>query len=386
MGYGSVFSQIIKHIPRDTFERSARRHLGNKGTRTLDCWTWFVALLFGQLTGHDSIRAIERLFAYGREKIAPLGLGEVRRSTLADANRTRPTAILEDLFYQLLAKAERVAPKRHRFRFKGPLYALDSTTIRLCLSLSPWARFHHDKGACKLHTAIDLAGDLPRFAVITPGNRHDIAVARRVAHFPKGATVVFDKGYVDYAWFNYLNQEGVYFVTRAKDNCQFKVVESRATDRTQGLICDQTIYLKSVTGQRYQGRLRRIRYRDPDTGNRLTFLTNQFDLATATICALYKARWDVELFFKTLKQNLRIKKFLGTSENAVKAQIWVALIAYLLVMLLRFLSASSISMPDAMAVIGSLLLLNASVALLLGRLPHTTRHPPPLQLCLPLTI
>lgn len=383
MGYASVFSQIIKQIPRDSFDSIVRRHLGDKGTRTLDCWTWFASLLFGQLTGHDSIRAIERLFAYGQGKLAPLGLGEVRRSTLADANRTRPIAILEDLFYQILAKAERVAPKRHRFRFKGPLYALDSTTIRLCLALSPWARFHHDKGACKLHTAIDLAGDLPQFAVVTPGNRHDIAVARRVAHFPSGATVIFDKGYVDYAWFDHLNREGIFFVTRAKDNCQFKVVESRETNRTQGFICDQVIYLKSLRGQRYHGKLRRIRYRDPDTGKRLTFLTNRFDLTTSTICALYKARWDVELFFKTLKQNLRIKKFLGTSENAVKAQIWVALIAYLLVMLLRFLSHSSISMPDAMAVIGSLLLLNASIATLLGQLPRTTRYPPPLQLRFP---
>jgi putative transposase len=386
MGYASVFSQIIKHIPRGTFDSIVRKHLGDKGVRTLDCWTWFGALLFGQLTGHDSIRAIERLFAHGQGKLVSLGLGDVRKSTLADANRTRPIAILEDLFKVLLANVERVAPKQHRLRFKGPLFALDTTTIKLCLSLSPWAHLHHNKGGCKIHTAIDLANDLPQFAVITQGNRSDIAIAKKITYFKKGATVIFDKGYVDYTWFNQFNQDGIFFVTRFKDNSQFKVVESRQTNRTQGFLCYQIIYLKSHRGRRYQGKLRRIRYREPDTGRRLTFLTNRFDLTTSTICDIYKARWDVEVFFKTLKQNLRIKKFLGTSENAVKAQIWVALIAYLLVMLLRLLSRSSISMPDAMAVVGSLLLLNASIAVLLGQLPRTTRHPPPSQLRLPFTI
>src|SRR3989344_1423263 len=261
MGYASVFSQIIKHIPRDTFDSIVRKHLGDKGVRTLDCWTWFGALLFGQFTGHDSIRAIERLFAHGQGKLISLGLGDVRRSTLADANRTRPVAILEDLFKELLIKVERVAPNQHRFHFKGPLYALDSTVIKLSLTLCPWARFFQSQGACKLHTAIDLANDLPQFAVITPGHRSDVAIAKQLIHFQKGATVIFDKGYFDYAWFNRFNRDAIFFVTRAKNNCQFKVVRSNPIDRTQGLICDQIIYLKSKHAQqRCLGKLRRIRY------------------------------------------------------------------------------------------------------------------------------
>ena len=376
----TVFSQVIKLIPRIEFESIVHKHNGNKGLRSLDCWTWFGALLFGQLTGHDSIRAIERIFATSDSKMQSLGLGPIRRSTLADANRTRPLEVLEDLFHFVLLKAQSAAPKKNGFRFKGQVLALDSTTIELCLSLSPWARFHHDKGATKLHTAIDLAGDLPLFTVITDGRTHDIRAAREQIQFTKGTTVVFDRGYVDYAWLNELNQSGVWFVTRTKSNCRFKVVQCQKTDRTRGHICDQTIYLKTQRGGEYEGKLRRISYRDPETGKRLTFLTNRFDLSTQTICDLYKARWKVELFFKTMKQYLRIKKFLGTSANAVKAQILVALIAYLLVQILRFTAKTSISIADAMAVIGTLLLLKEPLQRILGSLPRVTRHPQGLQM------
>lgn len=193
---------------------------------------------------------------------------------------------------------------------------------------------------------------------------------------------MFDRAYVDYAWLNHINKTDVKFVTRTKINCKFKVVQSRPTNRTRGHICDQIIYLKSIRGQRYEGKLRRISYKDPDTGHRLTFLTNRFDLATQTICDLYKSRWKVELFFKTLKQNLRIKKFLGTTVNAVKAQILVALIAFILVQVLRFAMKSSISIPDAMAVIGTMLLLKEPLKRLLGVLPRVSHHPPSVQLSL----
>lgn len=374
MAQPTVFSQIIKLISRSQFESIVHKHNGNKGLRSLDCWTWFGALLFGQLTGHDSIRAIERIFATSDSKMKKLGLGPVRRSTLADANRTRPLEILEDLFHLVLVQAQAVAPKKNGFRFHGQVLALDSTTIELCLSLSPWAKFHHDKGATKLHTAIDIAGDLPLFTVITDGRTSDIRAAREQLCFIPGTTVVFDRGYIDYSWLNELNRTGVWFVTRTKTNTKFKVVESQPTDRTRGHICDQIIYLKSQKGLGYEGKLRRITYRDPVTGKRLTFLTNRFDLATQTICDLYKARWKVELFFKTMKQYLRIKKFLGTSANAVKAQILVALIAYLLVQILRFTVKTSISIADAMAVVGTLLLLKEPLKRILGDLPRVTRH------------
>jgi putative transposase len=385
----TVFSQVIQLIPRTEFAAIVARHDGDARVRSLDSWTWFGALLLGQLSGHDSIRAIERVFAHEDSRMAKLGFGPVRRSTLADANAARPVEILEDLFRLCLRRAYQHAPRRHRFRFLGDVFALDSTTIELCLKLCPWARFHHEKtgkGAAKLHTAIDIANDLPQFAVITDGRTHDVRVAREVvsAVFKKGDTVVLDRGYVDYGWMNELNRAGIFFVTRAKSNCHFKVMASHEHDRTRGLRADQEILLDSQRGGRYQGRLRRISYRDPDTGRWLVFLTNQFDLAAMTIARLYKARWDVELFFKTIKQNLRIKKFLGTSVNAVKSQILVAMIAYLLVQTLRYSLKTSISVTDAVAIIGTLLLLREPISKLLGDLPRVTRHPPGPQLMLPL--
>jgi len=386
MGQSTVFSQVIKLIPRSEFESYVTAFDGDKGTRSIDCWTWFGALLFGQLTGHDSIRAIERVFANKDSEAARLGFGPVRRSTLADANRTRPTGVLEKLYRYCLGRAQAVAPARTGFRFHGDVFAMDSTTIELCLSLSPWAQFHHDKGACKLHTAIDIAGNLPQFAVITDGRTHDVRVARNRwrYYFRKGAVVVFDKGYVDYGWMNELNEAGVFFVTRIKTNCRYQITECREHDRTRGLRADQTIRLNSQRGGRYEGNLRRVSFRDPDTGKWLVFLTNRFDLAAKTICDLYKARWKVELFFKTMKQNLRIKKFLGTSAQSVKAQILVALIAYLLVMLLKYAMKSDISIPDAMAVVGTLLLLKEPLSRILGHLPRVTRHPCGSQLTLDL--
>jgi len=383
----TVFSQVIQLIPRTEFQCWVDKHGADKFTRKLDSWTWFGALLFGQLTGHDSIRAIERVFAHSDPKMRALGFGPVRRSTLADANQVRSLAVLEEAFQYCLARAAALAPKGNGFRFKGSVFALDSTTIELCLKLCPWARFHHEKtgkGAVKLHTAIDIAGDLPQFAVITTGRVHDIRAARENISFKPNDTVVMDKGYVDYAWMNELNQGDVTFVTRAKTNCRYKVIECRKTDRTRGYMADQTIALKSLRGKDYQGYLRRVSFRDPDTGKWLVFLTNNFELSYKTICALYKARWKVELFFKTLKQNLRVKKFLGTTVNAVKSQILVALIAYLLIQILRFGLKTSISTTDAMAVVGTLLLLREPISRLFGDLPRVTRHPPPGQLSLAL--
>jgi putative transposase len=380
MGQSTVFSQVIKLVPRSEFQTWVAKHDADKGVRTLDSWTWFGAMLCGQLTGHDSIRAIERVFAHSDGKMRAMGFGPVRKSTLADANQVRSLAVLQEVFKYCLAEASRFAPKQNGFRFKGDVFALDSTTIELCLSLSPWARFHHGKGAVKLHTAIDIAGDLPQFTVITEGRTHDIKAARENIAFKPGDTVAMDRGYVDFEWMNDLNIGGVTFVTRSKTNIRFKVVECRKTDRTRGYMADQTVALNSTAGKAYEGKLRRVSFRDPDTSKWLVFLTNNFELSYKTICALYKARWKVELFFKTLKQNLRIKKFLGTSVNAVKSQILVALIAYLLVQILRFTAKARISITDAMAVVGTLLLLREPISRLFGDLPRVTRHPESPQL------
>jgi putative transposase len=340
----------------------------------LDCWTWFGALLFGQLTGHNSIRSIEKAFRVWEPGFKTLGFSRVCRSTLAEANERRPTGILEDLFHETLAVAESYAP-RSPFRFKGPVWAVDSSTISLCLELCPWARFHHGKGGFKLHTALDLAGDLPLFAVFTQGRTNDLKVARRLS-FPAGTTVVLDRGYMDYGWLSNLNAAGVWFVTRMKDSCRHQVRECRLTNRTQGVMCDQTIVLPTREGGKYDGKLRKVSYRDPLTGDRYTYLTNRFDLAAQTIAAIYKARWQIELFFKTLKQQLRIKKFLGTSVQSVQAQVWAALIAYLLVSILRWKSHLSWSIPEIMAALSVMLFHRLQLARLFAPAPTLRLAPP----------
>lgn len=393
MSQPNVFEQIIKLVPRHEFRCAVSEFDGDLRTRTLDSWTWFGALLFGQLTGHDSIRAIERVFCHGNHRLRQLGFSTVCRSTLADANKNRPLGILEKTYSAVLARAKQICPEHHGFRFQGEVRALDSSVIDLCLSLSPWANFRKGRSGIKLHTAIDLAGDLPDFVVITPAKRHDVPIVRQYFRPKAGSTVIFDRGYWSADWLNELNQNNVFFITRQRKNNKFKVVESRPTDRTRGHLCDQLVYqIPGIHGHqttryklKYKGKLRRISYRDPDTKKKLVFLTNRFDLATQTICDLYKARWKVELFFKTLKQNLKVKKFLGNSANAVRAQILVALIAYVLVQLVRWMTKSTISIPDAMAVVGTLLLLRKPLSSLLGELPRVTRYPPSSQLLLPIS-
>jgi putative transposase len=379
MAQNTVFSQLIKQIPRSQFESWVHQHNGNKGIRSMDCWTWFGALMFGQLSGHDSIRAIERVFAHSDPKMNKLGFGPVRRSTLADANQRRPLEILENTFQYTLAKAKSLGSRKNGFRFKGQVLAMDSTTLQLCLELSPWAAYRSDQAAIKLHTAIDLAGELPEFAVIGDAKTQDIRVATTI-EFKPGTTVVFDRGYSDYAWFNSLNERQVFFVTRARTNCQYEVIKSNSINRTRGHLSDELIRLRSWKGKLYKGYLRRISFLDPDTQKELVFLTNRLDLATQTICDLYKARWKIEIFFKTMKQHLKIRKFLGISFHAVKAQVLVALIAYLLVQIMRFQNKSRVSMPSAMAVISTLLLLKEPLSYLLGELPRVLRHPPHPQL------
>ena len=344
----SIFLQLLQWIPRYEFQNMVDKYEGDKGVRRLPCWAQFVALLFGQLTGHNSLRAIEVGLKSARKKLYHLGIMyEIYRSTISDANDRRDARIYEKVFYRLLPKVQRVAPKS-RLRVKGPLLALDSSTIELCLELSPWARFHHGKGAFKLHTAIDLAGDLPTVMVITDGRTHDIKVAKKI-HFTSGTVLIMDRAYLNYKWMWDLTQNGVWFVTRMKTNCCYKVRECRKTNRTQGIMADQDIRLKSQRGKEYEGKLRKISYRDPETKKKYTFLTNRFDLAAKTICDLYKARWQVELFFKTMKQHLQVKKFLGTSVNAVTTQVWIALIAYLLLSMVKFLCKLGWSTPAIMA-------------------------------------
>lgn len=393
MAKTTIFSQIIKLIPRSHFESLVHKHEGDKGIRTLNCWTWFGSLLFSQLTGHDSIRAIERGFCHANGELSKLGFDKVCKSTLSDANAKRPLAILEELFSFCVQSLKENNPKlSHGFSFQGKVLALDSTFIKLCLTLSPWAKYRMKpnrddiSAGFKIHTAIDLAGDIPEFVVIKSGSEkenNDLLVARQSFKFPRGSTLIFDRGYWKASYFNELNSQGIFFVTRLAKRTTFCVHKSHPKNRTQGIICDQEVYFRGrQTKNEYQGKLRRISYREPDTGKKFIFITNRFDLPAQVICDLYKARWRIELFFKCLKQNLKVKRFLGFSEHAVRAQIWTALIAYVLIQNIKLTLGSSISMPDALAVISTLLLLRLPLNVILADLPRTKAHSPPLQLLL----
>jgi putative transposase len=268
----------------------------------------------------------------------------ISRSSLARTNEKQPWTLYEALFFKLLSRCQQHAPG-HGFRFKNKLFSLDASTIDVCLSMFPWARFRQAKGAIKLHVGLDHAGMLPTFVSITDGKTHDVTAGRALS-LPSGSIVAFDRGYTDYAWYSQLNDRGVFFVTRQKRNARYRVIERRKIKTGQNLTCDQTIELTSAKGKTCPIPLRRVGYRDPETGKKYVFLTNNFKLAAVTIAAIYKSRWQIELFFKWIKQNLKIKTFLGTSKNAVMTQIWIAMCVYLLLAYLKFVSRSGRSLQQ----------------------------------------
>ena len=311
------------------------RHQGDKGVRKLSCWGQFVGLFFGQLTGQHSLRDLVTALDAGRSKLQQVGLGAVSRSTLADANRKRPQEIFGELFSCLYQRCRRQAPGP-RFAFRHRVYSLDATVIDLCLKVFDWAKFRKRKGAIKLHLILDHAGHIPSFCVMTPGREHEIEVARGQRYEPD-SILSFDRAYVDYHWFDQLHRQGVYFVTRQKRNARYRVLERRPVGPQPGVTSDQVIRLTGKAAQCLSTPLRRIGYRDPETRQFYVFLTNLFHLTAAEVAAIYKARWQIELFFKWVKQHLKLKSFLGTTANAVMTQVWVALCVYLLVAYVKFL-------------------------------------------------
>ena len=332
-----VFSQLIDHLPMHTFRRAVARYDGDHSVKSFTCQDQYRAMAFAQLTYRESLRDIEICLSAQASKLYHMGFREPpRRSTLADANETRPWRIHADFAQRLIAQARKLyADTDLGLDLKNSVYALDSTTIDLCLSVFPWAHFRTTKSAVKMHTLLDLRGNIPSFIHISDGKLHDVNALDLLVAEP-GAIYVMDRGYVDFARLYTLHQAGAFFVTRAKSNMDARRLYSAASDRENGIICDQTIALAGVqTSRHYPEHLRRIRFKDPETGKTLVFLTNQRTLPAATICALYKSRWQVELFFKWIKQHLRIKKFYGTSENAVKTQIWIAVSVYVLVAIVK---------------------------------------------------
>jgi transposase len=333
----TLFAQLIDFLPWKTFGRIVARYDGDSRVRTLSCSEQYRAMAFAQLTYRESLRDIETCLSVQASKLYHMGFSEpVRRSTLADANEARDWRIYAELAQRLIAQARKLYAKEDLgLELANTVYALDSTTIDLCLSVFPWAHFRTTKAAVKMHTLLDLRGNIPSFIHVSDGKLADVHALDLLVPEP-GAIYVMDRGYVDFARLHAMHQAGAFFVTRAKSNLKAHRRYSATTDRATGIICDQTIALDGYYAkQHYPERLRRIRFRDAETGKMLVFLTNNFDLPALTIAALYKNRWQVELFFKWIKQHLRIKQFYGTSENAVKTQIWIAVSVYVLVAIVK---------------------------------------------------
>ena len=333
----TLFAQLMDFLPWKTFHRIVDRHDGDRYVKSMTCAEQFRVMAFAQLTYRESLRDIEVCLSAQSAKLYHMGFRqEIKRSTLADANESRDWRVHAAFAQHLIAQARKLyLGDSLGFELENTAYALDSTTIDLCLSVFPWARFRTTKAAVKMHTLLDLRGNIPTFILISDGKLHDVNVLDVLVP-EAGAIYIMDRGYLDFERLHTMHRAGAFFVTRAKSNTRLRRVYSAATDRTTGILCDQTVALVGYYSSRdYPIHLRRIRFKDPETDKTLVFLTNNFTLPAATICALYKARWQVELFFKWIKQHLRIKKFYGTSENAVKSQIWIAVSVYVLVAIVK---------------------------------------------------
>ncbi len=302
-------------------------------------------MAMAQLAGRISLRDIVENISSQTHRLYHLGSAKLSRSNLSRINEDKPFALYEALFGKLLNRCQGMTPG-HDFRFKNPLYSLDASTIDLCLSVFPWADFRTTKGAIKLHVGLNHEGYLPEFVTVTEGKTGDVTIGRTLK-FPKGSIVAIDRGYNDYAWYNQLTEKGIFFVTRLKSNAKTRIVQRRPVLKDKGLTSDQPIEFTGIqTAKKCPIKLRRIGYRDPETSKHYIFLTNNFKLAAKTIADIYKARWQVELFFKWIKQNLKIKSFIGTSKNAVLTQIWIALCVYLLLAFIKFQSKLNKSMQQ----------------------------------------
>jgi len=378
----TVFSQLLKLVPRHEFESMSHDHHYGQKLRKMNRWSQFVALATAQLAGRHSLRDVVVNLSAQARHLYHLGCRKVSRSSLARINEQQPCTLYEALFTKLYARCQGLSPQ-HRFRFKNKLYSLDASLIDLSLKIFPWAHFAKGKAALKLHVGLDHQGHLPAFAAITHGHVSDLAIARSVA-FPKGSIVTCDRGYLDYAWFKSLTEKGVYLVTRPKKDAVYRVMARRVVNKNQGITSDQTILFNGVKPQQMgMPLMRRIGYRDPETGKRYIFITNLFHLSARTIADIYKQRWQIELFFKWIKQNLKIKAFLGTSKNAVMTQIWIALCMMLLLAYIKFMAKLGQSLQQILRLLQlNLFMKRDLMALLRGDPPDTGKPTDTQQLVL----
>lgn len=327
----------MSYIPKYSFDSLVNKYQGNYRVRTFTCWEQFLVMAFAQLTYRESLRDIETCLRAMQNKLYHSGIrSNISRSTLAEANEKRDWRIYSDFAYLLIQQAKELYRDENLFEeLNETIYALDSTTIDLCLSLFPWAKFRSTKSAIKMHTLLNLQNNIPAFISITDGSVHDVNILDELIT-EIGAFYIIDRGYIDFERLYKLTTSNAYFVTRAKSNLQFQRVYSHHVDKSQGLICDQSVFLKTYyPSKSYPDKLRRIKYFDIDTDKRLVFITNNFSLPALTIANLYKQRWQIELFFKWIKQNLKIKSFYGNSFNAVKTQIWIAVSVYVLLAIIK---------------------------------------------------
>lgn len=372
-----MFAQLMEHLPEKTFGRCVARYGGNHKVHRFTCQDQFLCMAFAQLTFRESLRDIEACLRSQTEKLYHMGIrGQVARNTLANANATRDWRIYADFAQRLIGIARKLyADEPFGVDLTNTAYALDSTTIDLSLSLFPWAPFRTTKAAVKMHTLLDLRGNIPSFIHISDGKLHDVNILDQL--IPEaGAFYVMDRGYTDYSRLYRFHQAGSFFVTRARKNMDAKRRYSHSVDRTTGIIFDQTLVLHGQRSVRdYPESFRGIRYKDPDSGKRLLFITNNTALSALKICALYKARWQVELFFRWIKQHLRIKAFFGTSENAVKSQIWIAVSIYVLVAIVKKRLNLSRSLYEILQILSLNLFEKTPLATALALAPGSAESP-----------
>ena len=347
----SIFAQLLQLFPRDSFQHAVAQHRAERHARGFTCWGQFVAMMFCQLASARSLREICQGLAASEGKLRHLGVaGAPARSTLAYANEHRPWELYQTVFEGLLAQCHMVAAGRKKFRFKNKLLSLDSTSIDLCASLYDWAQYKRTKGAAKVHLLLDNEGYLPAFAMITDGKSHDVTVGRQL-RFQPGTIVVMDKGYVDYAWWQQMSEDGAFFVTRLKQDLKYKVIQENPVPERGNIRGDHWIEIESTQHRCYRQVLRVVTIWDEEKQEELAFLTNHFQFGATTIARIYKERWQIEMFFKALKQLLRVKTFVGTSANALKTQIWTALIAMLLLKYMQLKSQYGWSLSNLVALV-----------------------------------
>lgn len=327
----TILSQIASFIPRHDFEKLAKIYHGGQKFRSFSRWSQFMAMTIAQITGRRSLRDLVCNITIRGRNIYHLGMRPTSRATLARVNEQQPNDLYQELFVKLLKQCEAKAPQ-HRFKFKGKIYLLDATLVNLCLSVFPWATYRKAKGAMKLHFGIDADGYLPVFMDMTNGKTHDLDWAKTL-DIPSGSCIVFDRGYTDYSWYYDLDKSNITFVTRLKSNSKAYKFGNRRKPDTKDVLSDYKVKLPG-----HRGTFRQINYRDPETGIEYQFLTNSKKLKASEVAAIYKERWQIELFFKWIKQNLKVKTFLGTSENAVMTQLWIALCVYLLLSFFKFMA------------------------------------------------